>query len=180
MSRVSCFALLRGINVGRHKRIPMAELRQLLESLGCTRVKTLLNSGNAVFDAPGDGPEQWGPTLEAAIQESFGFRIAVVAGGLQCLDRVIDANPLPHATRSPSRLLVAFPISENVLHRAEPLVGKAWDGEEISLAAGVAYIHCVRGIAASRLLQAFNRMLGESVTARNWATVLRLRALKKS
>ncbi|NML15878.1 DUF1697 domain-containing protein [Azohydromonas caseinilytica] len=180
MSASPCFALLRGINLGRRQCVPMAELRRLLESLGCIRVRTLLNSGNAVFEAQAHELQALGPALEAGLRERFGFQVPVVVGRTQALERVIVGNPLPGAVRNPGQFLVAFPTSEKLLDRAEPLRGENWRPEELALAEGVAYLHCAVGIRASRLLRAFNRVLGNSVTTRNWATILKIWALHES
>lgn len=87
-------ALLRGINVGRAKRVPMADLRSLLESLGCSDVRTLLNSGNAIFQAPGSPTHELAAAIEAAIQERFGFPVAVLVHTAEELNIIITENPL--------------------------------------------------------------------------------------
>src|ERR1700744_4210713 len=65
-------ALLRGINVGKAKRVPMADLRALMESLGYAGVRTLLNSGNAVFDAKAGTAASHAKKLRAAILDTIG------------------------------------------------------------------------------------------------------------
>src|SRR5438094_2976281 len=75
----TCIALLRGINVGRAKRLPMEDLRALVEGLGHTNVRTLLNSGNVVFDAHRVNVSKIAKSIEVAIADKFGFPAAVVA-----------------------------------------------------------------------------------------------------
>lgn len=65
-----CVALLRGINVGRAKRVPMADLRKLIEALGFSNVRSILNSGNAIFEAARPAPEKVASEIERAIQKS--------------------------------------------------------------------------------------------------------------
>lgn len=68
--------LLRGINVGGHRKVPMAELRSLLEGLGHENVRTHLQSGNAVITTGGGAPEgELTAAIEGAIEDRFGFRV---------------------------------------------------------------------------------------------------------
>src|SRR5688572_24083746 len=90
-------ALLRGINVGGNKKVPMAQLRELMEGLGYTDVATLLQSGNAVFTSKEKNPARVATQLEAAIAREFGFEVAVVIRTRDELAAVIQANPLPGA-----------------------------------------------------------------------------------
>ena len=72
-----CVALLRGINVGGNKKVPMAELRALGEKLGWRQVATYIQSGNVVF-AGGGGAAAAERALEQAIEKRFGFPVPVV------------------------------------------------------------------------------------------------------
>ncbi|MGB5295724.1 MAG: DUF1697 domain-containing protein, partial [Thermoanaerobaculia bacterium] len=101
-----CIALLRGINVGRAKRIPMAELRTLIEGLGFSEVRTLLNSGNAVFQTEGLGVGRIAASIAAAIENEFGFTVPVVVLTAQELNAIVAENALHQGTVDPSKLLV--------------------------------------------------------------------------
>src|SRR5918995_369812 len=104
-----CIALLRGINVGRAKRVAMADLRSLIEGLGFSEVRTLLNSGNAVFQATGrPNVAKVASAIEAAIQSKFGFSVAVIVVPARELNTIVAENPLPQAASTPSKFLVAF------------------------------------------------------------------------
>ena len=100
-------ALLRGINVGRGNRVPMADLRRLLEALGYRDVSTLLNSGNVVFRAPADAAVSVEGAIAGALSKAMGVSVSVIVTSAQQFGHVIDANPNP-AVADPSRLLVAF------------------------------------------------------------------------
>lgn len=175
-----CIALLRGINVGRAKRIAMADLRGLLEDLGYADVRTLLNSGNAVFGAQGADPGPIARAIEAAIQQRFGFAVPVVVHTAQDLERIIAENPLPQAAQEPSRFLVAFAISGATLKKARPLLAQPWAPESLAVGSRAAYLWCPGGILESKLLAAFTRATADAVTTRNWATVLKLQAAARS
>ncbi len=75
---VKFVALLRGINVGKAKRLPMVELRALLTKLGCTSVATLLNSGNAVFRAANGAPAEHAAKIAAAISTKLKVEVLVI------------------------------------------------------------------------------------------------------
>lgn len=175
-----CIALLRGINVGRAKRIPMADLRRLIEDLGHTQVRTLLNSGNALFHAPRANAARVAAALQDGIQEQFGHAVPVIVLTAQELDAIVAANPLPQATAEPSRFLVAFIASNAVLVKAQPLLAQDWAPDALALGRQAAYLHCANGLIESRLAQAFSRATGDAATTRNWATVLKLQAAAKN
>lgn len=174
MSR--CVALLRGINVGRAKRIAMAELRALLDGLGYSDVRTLLNSGNAVFRASEPNLGRLRTRIEAAIQERFGFSVPVIVHTARDLEAIVAQNPLPQAEDGPSQFLVAFVATGAALDQARPLLAEAWAPEALAVGTKAVYLWCAGGILESRLLTAFGRATGEAATTRNWATVLKLQA----
>ena len=172
-----CIALLRGINVGRAKRIAMADLRELVASLGYTDVATLLNSGNLVFRAQRPEPGVVAARMEAAIEERFGFSAAVIALTARELDAIIAENPLLHVVDDPARHLVAFVASAAALEQAEPLLAQPWAPDALAVGRRAAYLWCADGILASKLAQAYARAAGDAATTRNWTTVLRLQTL---
>lgn len=173
---VSCIALLRGINVGRAKRVAMADLRALLEGLGYADVRTLLNSGNAIFRAPPAQAAQAAPAIEAALQRHCGFAVPTVVIGSVELEEIVAANPLAQAASDPSRFLVAFVGAAATLDSARPLLSQRWEPEALALGRRAAYLWCADGIIGSRLGEAFARCTAQAATTRNWATVLKLRA----
>ncbi len=167
-------ALLRGINVGRAKRIAMADLRSLIEKLGFCSPRTLLNSGNAVFQATGPSNGEVTSALEAAISSRFGFTVPVVVVSGSQLNVIVAENSLPQAESDPSKLLVAFVDSTAVLSKAKALLEQQWEPEALVVGSQAAYLWCPDGIIQSRLAKAFSRATGEAATTRNWATVLKL------
>ena len=126
-------ALLRGINVGGNKKVPMAELRRVLESLGCTNVRTLLNSGNAVFTAPRSSTRGLARGIEGALAKHFGFEVRVVVHTASELNVIIAENPLPRATLDASRFLVAFADSPKDVAKTRPLTSQSWGREQLAL-----------------------------------------------
>ncbi len=166
-------ALLRGINVGKAKRVAMAELRELFAELGYKDVKTLLNSGNVVFSGPAVKSEA---KIEQAFAERFGFSSRITVISAAELKAAIEENSLPEIPE-PSRFFVAF--LKTAAHREflKALETRTWEPEGFALGSRTAYMWCPEGILESPLNQALCKALGDSVTARNWSTVLKLRAL---
>lgn len=173
----TCIALLRGINVGRAKRIAMADLRALVEGLGHENVRTLLNSGNVVFEAKRPVASRIAGAIDAALRRDHGFSSAVVVVTAAELRRIIEANPLLGVATDHSRHLVAFVSPRSALVRAKVLLERSWEPEALALGPDAAYLWCAAGIIESRLMQEFARLTKDAATARNWATVLKLQAL---
>jgi uncharacterized protein (DUF1697 family) len=176
VSMTSCVALIRGINVGRAKRIAMADLRDLAARLGHGNVRTVLNSGNVLFDTNGRDTRAAARVIEAGIESRFGFAAAVIVVTASELDAIVRSNPLPDAVADPARFLVAFVQDAGVLAPAKPLVRETWTPERLAIGSAAAYLHLPGGSAESPLLKAFTRATRESATTRNWSTVLKLMA----
>jgi len=192
-------ALLRAVNVGGTK-LPMADLRALLEGLGLTDVRTYLQSGNAVFDARDAEPvSALATAIEGRIERDVGPRVGVLVLPGESLADVVAANPFPDAA------------GEQVLHatflfgpHGEADFGEATEaaycavykaafsnlelpgepGEEAAfvgappLAAPVVYLRLPHGYGRTKLNNAwFERKLGTAATTRNWRTVLALAGL---
>src|SRR5580658_60007 len=128
-------ALLRGINVGKARRVSMADLKGLFEELGYRNVKTLLNSGNVVFSSSKPAEAK----IEAAFAERFGFSSRITLVGAEELTAIIDKNPIADIP-DPSRFLVAF--LKTAAHREQlvPLEKMAWKPEAFALGDRVAYM----------------------------------------
>lgn len=174
-------ALLRGINVGGNKKVPMAQLRALMEGLGYTGVATLLQSGNAVFTCKEKSPAKVVKQLEAAIAQEFGFEVAVVLRTRDELAAVIQANPLAGAEDAPSQFLVTF-LSDvpdpKKLAAIEPM---AYLPDEFRVVGREIYARFPNGIRDSKLATVLGGpRLGVTPTARNWNTVLKLLELADS
>lgn len=162
-------ALWRGINVGRAKRLAMADLRAVLESLGFSDVQTLLNSGNAVFTAPKEAPEKIAKRIRAAVLQSCAVDAPVIVKTAEEISAALEGNPLGAVASDPSRLLVAFSSDCATLRRLEAL--QAAEGERLHVGKAAAYLWCGNGILESKLAVKLLKDLGETGTTRNWATL---------
>jgi len=170
-------ALIRGINVGRAKRIAMSELRALVEELGYGNVRSLLNSGNIVFTTPRAAPGNAPARIEESIRERLGVSARVTVLSAAELAAAVNDNPLCKIADNPSRLLVAVLNKPTDRAKLAALLKQDWKREVIAVGERVAYLWCADGILASSLLQSVARTLGDGVTSRNWATMLKLHAM---
>ena len=170
-------ALLRGINVGKAKRIPMADLRALMGELGFTNVATLLNSGNAVFHAAKGTPARHAEALAAAIASRMQFEVPVIVKSAKELAAVVSGNSLTDAVTNPSHCLVVFVQDSTALPALDFITPLVKPPEQFAIGTHAAYLHCATGILDSKAGEALLSKAGKSATTRNWATVLKLLAL---
>lgn len=174
-----CIALIRGINVGRGNRIAMGDLRALLTDLGHSDVRTLLNSGNAVFESKRPNVAKISSAIQAAIAAECGFSAPVMVITAEYLDRIVEENPLLHLVNDPARHLVAFVARDKHLEPLRPLLTEDWTPDALAITRRAAYLWCLSGLLDSKMSQVFTRKAGSTVTTRNWATVLKLQAAAK-
>jgi uncharacterized protein (DUF1697 family) len=170
-------ALIRGINVGKAKRVAMADLRALVEKLGYSDVRTLLNSGNIVFTSGRPKARDVARQIEDGMSAKLGVSARVMVLTAAELTEAVKANPLQELVDNPSRFLVAVLADPADRRKLVPLLDDDWAPERLALGKRVAYLWCPTGILKSALAAAVNGALADGVTARNWATVLKLHAL---
>ena len=170
-------ALLRGINVGRAKRIAMADLRALVESLGYGDVHTLLNSGNVVFTVPRGAKGDPAARIERALVKGIGIASRVTVLSADELDAIVAGNPIVGAIEDGSRFLVTVLSDAAARSALEPLARQGWEPDVFALGTRAAYQWCSQGILASALPNAVARAVRDGATSRNWNTMIKLRAL---
>lgn len=173
-------ALLRGINVGGGKKVPMAQLRELFARLGHRAVRTYVQSGNVVFTAadPDATPAQLAEAIERAIEEELGFPVVVMVRTRDELAAAIDRDPFRGVADHPSRYHVLFLGGEVDSDGLEEIDAAAFEPERFAVRGRELYLWTPEGIGRSKLAQALSRRrLGVEATARNWRTVTTLLAL---
>ncbi|MFD8073073.1 DUF1697 domain-containing protein [Streptomyces sp. NPDC059718] len=172
-------ALLRGINVGATTRLPMQDLRQLLEEIGGARVRTHLQSGNALFEHEQADPGKLADALEAAIAGAFdGRKVPCVVREAAALAGVVERNPFDMTGVDPARFLVTFlsgPVDPDRIAGLDPA---DFAPDDFRPGEREIYVHCPGGVQKTRLSHAlWEKRLGLTATARNWNTVTRLAAM---
>src|SRR5580765_8250717 len=128
--------LLRGINVGGNKRVPMADLRALITALGFDHPRTLLNSGNAVFAGPATASAVLARKFEQAIEKRFGFEVGCVVRTGPEWTALMAANPFPGESKRDPGHLVVIALADAPPAKAIEALRKAIPGHEVVRAAG--------------------------------------------
>lgn len=169
--------LLRGVNVGKGKRVPMAEFKAMLESLGYTNVSTLLNSGNAVFTSTGRSQRKHEASIAAAIQKTMAVTTHVIVKSAAEWSAVVGASPINPPEEDHSKYLVAFAADEEALLALKPLQELAQSPERFVVTKVAAFLHCPGGVLQSQVGEALLGKAGKHITTRNWATVMKLSTL---
>jgi len=168
-------ALLRGINVGGRKKVPMAALRELLADLGYAEVVTHLQSGNAVFSSPGKSPHSLARTIADRIAGEFGMDVKVVIRTGGELADIVRRSPLPDGPENPSRFFVAFLSATPEPAETGAVESMSFGPDRIWISGTEAYVWCSGGAADTLLTNNFvEKRLKVTATSRNWNTVLKL------
>lgn len=170
-------ALIRGINVGKAKRVAMADLRALVDGLGYGDVRTVLNSGNVVYDAGDVEPAESAARLERAMSRELGVDARVIALDAATIATIVDECPLLDVADNPSRLVVSVVSDPAALEDLAPLEQRDWSPGALAVGPHAAYLWCPDGISNSDLVVEAGRVLGDRVTSRNWSTMSKLDAL---
>lgn len=172
--------LLRGVNVGKGNRVPMAEFRATLEGLGHHQVRTLLNSGNAVLSCASRSADKLASDIAKAVEDRFGVVTPVVVKSVAGLEAIVKNNPFTPPESDHSRFLVAFASDPTKLQELRGLSSLLQLGERFAVNEYAAYLHCAGGLLESKVGEAILGRAGRSVTTRNWATVLKLVSLARA
>lgn len=180
MSQRVHIALLRGINVGGRRRLPMAALAALIEEAGCTGVRTYIQSGNVVFRAPDAVAAALPEVVGAAIERDLGFRPALVMRTREALDDVVRSNPFTAAGAGEKELHVAFLDGVPEPARVATLDPERSPPDAFVVRGREVYLRFPNGMARTRLGGDYlERTLRVPTTVRNWRTTLRLRDLAR-
>ena len=184
-------ALLRGINVGGRNKVPMAELREVVTSLGHTGVTTYIQSGNVLFSTASTSTAELATALESAITDRFGIRSPVVVVSRDELAQVLRDNPYP-GEPNPKLVHVVFlggVPPQDLLDRitaAESAAAAKGSHDTFTAIGRALFLHTPDGFGDSELAQSLFRIIsapgkqkqgGLAATARNWATATKLLAL---
>src|SRR4051812_46284653 len=172
-------ALLRGINVGGHKKVPMAQLREALEGAGFEDVKTYVQSGNVVLSAPPRRtPAAVGREIEQTIEAAFGFDVAVVMRTRDEIAALVEEDPLGEVADNPTYRVVVFladPLDRDRLVDVDP---DSFAPEAFLLRDREIVMWAPNGQRDSRLVKTLTeKRTGVVGTARNWRTVEKLLAM---
>ncbi len=167
--------LLRGINVGKAKRIAMADLRALLADLGFTEVTTVLQSGNAIVTGPDADPDEHAAAVRTGIADRFGMDVRCLVLTGERLNGIVDGHPFTDIADNGSRMfahVLSAPPDPALLAEYDPV---ALDPEHTRFGDRVIYQWCPDGLLEAPPVGTYTeKHLGVTVTARNWNTTTKL------
>jgi uncharacterized protein (DUF1697 family) len=168
-------ALLRGINVGGHKKVPMAALREALEAAGFEDVKTYVQSGNVALSAAERAPAKVGRAVAKAIEDAFGFDVAVVMRTRDEIAALVEDDPLGDVATNPTYRVVVFLADKLDRSRLADVDPDEFAPEAFALRDREIVMWAPGGQRDSKHVKALTeKRAGVVGTARNWRTVEKL------
>ena len=171
-------ALLRGINLGGHRKLAMADLREIFAACGAENVNTYVQSGNVVFT--GASPKRLVGEVETEIERRLGLDVRVLVRSARELEGLVSANPFPDEG-DPTRLHVTFLAEPPAPERVDGIDSAPFAPDEFRIAGREVYLHVPHGYGRTKLGNTFfERKLGVAATTRNWRTVLKLAELTRA
>ena len=177
MTQSKTVLLLRGINVGGRNKLPMTDLKRLLEDAGASDVTTVIQSGNAVLSSEKAG-NQLASTVGGMIEDQFGFRPDLLTMSSAEFLALMQSNPFPDAVSEPSTLH-AFMATQEILLNQDALDKFKAESERIAAIGNALWLHAPNGIGCSKLVSNIRKLTGCETTARNWNTLSKLEKLVK-
>ena len=158
----------------------MADLRALVEALGYGEVRSLLNSGNLVFEA-GTVANPTPAGAAAAIEQALVLRLGVAARVFVLeraeLAEIVDDNPLLDVATDHSRLFIFVLAGKAQREVATGLCTRTWGVEALAVGRRAAYVWCPEGLLDSAAAAALGKGLGDGATSRNWKSISKLHGL---
>ena len=173
--------MLRGVNLGAHRRISMEPLRAMFESLGLKEVRTYVQSGNIVFRTAAKDTRKLATRIAKQFESVFGFHSDIILRLAPEIRELIARNPFRGRSIDPAKLLVWFLEKDPPPDAQKKIQALPIAPEEIQFAPRELYIHFPNGQGRSKLpWPQLERALGCSGTGRNWNTVLKLAEMAES
>jgi len=169
-------ALLRGINVGGQKKIPMAELRELLSKSGLEKVQTYIQSGNVLFQSSEEEKEKLEALIQNTIKSHFGFEVPILVLKPEDLQKIFDNCPFSEERKANSyfMMLYAAPEKDLVIEVSK----LSYANETFIITNNVIYFYYSLGFGKAKCnTNFFERKLKVTATARNYKTMVKLLSL---
>ena len=168
--------LLKGINVGGHKKVPMAELRELLTKIGFENVQTYIQSGNVILQSNKSDMSEIESDIENSIMNYFGFEVSVLVKSRQDLQRIFDASRFAEEKKKASYFMMLHDCpSDDLVKEASE---KVYEGEEYNIIDDCIYYYHDKGLGKAKFnINFFERKFKTFATARNYNTMVKLLSL---
>lgn len=171
-------AFLKGINVGGHKKVPMAELRDILTKIGFQDVKSYIQSGNVILKSDEESIQKIEETISSSIEDHFGFEVSVLVKMRQDLKRIFEDSPFHEEQKKASYFMMLHdkPKKALVFEASE----KVYEGETYVIIKDCIYYFYEKGLGQAKFnVNFFERKLNTFATARNYNTMVKLLSLSQ-
>lgn len=169
-------AFLRGINVGGHRKVPMATLRNELTQMGFENVISILNSGNVIFDAKTDDLDQLEQRIMTHLENYFGFPIPTIVRKAATIQQLFQENPFKDIDLTKDiRLYISFLKTESNVDLKLP-----WTSADKSYTIlqkkgkNILSVLDLSIAGTPKAMEALEKNFGKGITTRNWKTILRI------
>ncbi|WP_394751122.1 DUF1697 domain-containing protein [Spongiimicrobium salis] len=171
-------ALLRGINVGGHHKVPMGQLRDEMEKISCEDVVTILNTGNIIFSATPEPIEKIQQKLKKHLEAVFGFAIPVLVRTASTIATLFEQHPFEAiAVTKETRLYVSFLMDPPEIELSLPWISEDKGYQILEIRENSVYSVLDLGISKTpKGMEALERLFGKNTTTRNWNTLKRILA----
>ncbi|MCU0339175.1 MAG: DUF1697 domain-containing protein [Spirosomaceae bacterium] len=175
-SKTTLIAFLRGINVGGRHKVPMPELRKTLIGMGFENIRTLLNSGNVVFDTAREDTWAIEEEIENHLSGVFAFPIPVIVCPKTALVDLVAANPFANqVVNENTRLYVSFLKSPPLFSLTTPWFSKDKTYQILSVDDKIiCSVLDLSSTQTSKGMDELEKLFGKAITTRNWNTVLKV------
>jgi uncharacterized protein (DUF1697 family) len=171
-------ALLRGINVGGHKKIPMAELIELLSNAGFENVQSYIQSGNVILESSEEQINTIEEQIKTSILNYFGFEVSVLVKTRKDLKRIFDTCPFSKEKKKKSYFTILHNRPNDELVKIASK--KVYEGEEYLIINDCIYYFCEKGYGQAKFnMNLFERKLKTASTSRNYNTIVKLLSLSE-
>jgi uncharacterized protein (DUF1697 family) len=172
-------ALLRGINVGGHKKVLMAELRDLLTTSGLENVQTYIQSGNVIFKSSEENKRKLEAIIKEAINVHFGFEVPVLVRTKEEIKTILDDCPFPEAKKVLGYFIMLSEIPDRNL--VEEATQKSYLDDDYVVLRDCIYLFCAKGYGRAKFkLNYFEEKLKVNATVRNYKTMVKLLSLSQT
>lgn len=175
-------ALLRGINVGGHKKVKMDHLKEIFRSMGFGDVRTYIQSGNVIFEAENADTSELTAQIESELENALGFHVPVIVKTAEEWQAVMKENPFDvEALKEDEKLHVSFLAEEPSNDAVQKLMDMESDIDEFKLQGTTAYVLCRKGYKKTVFSNTFlEKKLKVAATTRNWNSVMKIADLSKT
>ncbi len=175
--KIQLVAFLRGINVGGHHKVPMAELRVEMEKLNFENVVTLLNSGNIIFDSIPDDLEKIEKTISKRLEKTFGFPVPTIVIKSKMIHGLLDDHPFRDVVLTKDIRLYVSLIRKSI----NPDLQLPWATDNASYQIIGQFDNAVLSVLdlavtkTTKGMDLLEKRYGKDITTRNWNTIVRIK-----